>query len=253
MATVLITGASSGLGEEFAWQLATARRHLVLVARSGDRLERTARLIRGATGVEVEVLVADLTDPAGVARVAARVADLDRPVDLLINNAGLGQGRRFIDNDIEAELAALDVMVRAVMVVTHAAVGAMRTRRRGAVLNVSSVASWLGSGTYSAHKAWLTAFTEGLSIELRGTGVSATAVLPGLTRTRFHDNAGIDAFDRLPDLAWLHADDVVAAALAAVRRKQVLVTPSWRYGAVAGAARVAPRSWVRAASRGVRL
>ncbi len=253
MATVLITGASSGLGEEFAWQLATARRNLVLVARSQDRLERTARLIRGATGVEVEVLVADLTVPADVARVATRVADLDRPIDLLINNAGLGQGKRFIDNSIESELAALDVMVRAVMVVTHAAVGAMRTRRRGAVLNVSSVASWLGSGTYSAHKAWLTAFTEGLSIELRGTGVTATAVLPGLTHTRFHDSAGIDSYDRLPDLAWLQADQVVAAALAAVRRKQVLVTPSLRYGMVAGVARVAPRAWVRAASRGVRL
>jgi len=252
MATVLITGASSGLGEEFAWQLATQGRDLVLVARSRERLERLARYLRSAAGVNVEVLVADLADAAQTDAVARRVADPEHPVDLLINNAGLGQGVDFVDNSLESELAALDVMVRAVMVLSHAAATAMRSRGRGAILNVSSVAGWLGSGTYSAHKAWVSAFTEALAGELRGSGVSATAVLPGLTHTHFHDAAGLDSFDRFPEWAWLHADAVVEQALRAVRRKQVWVTPSVRYGVVGGAARVAPRALVRALGHGMR-
>lgn len=250
MATALITGASAGLGAEFAWQLATAKRDLVLVARSKDRLEEMARTIAGAAGVSVEVIVADLATTKGVNAVKARLADAERPIDLLVNNAGLGQGAPFVNNDLSKELAALDVMVRAVMILSHTAARAMVERGRGAILNVSSVASWLGNGTYAAHKAWVTAFTEGLAGELKGTGVSATAVLPGLTHTEFHDRAGIT--ETMPEFAWLDAEDVVAQALAAVRRKQVLVTPSIRYAAIAQAARVAPRSLVRAISGAAR-
>ena len=137
-------------------------------------------------------------------------------------------------------------MVRAVLVLSHAAAGAMASRGRGAILNVSSVAAWLGNGTYAAHKAWVASFTEGLASQLKGTGVTATAVLPGLTHTEFHERAELSEYDELPELAWLEAEDVVRAALSAVRRKQVLVTPSVRYGALAGVVRVLPRTWVRA-------
>lgn len=250
MATVLITGASSGLGAEFAWQLATDRRDLVLVARSKERLEQLAQLISGATGVSAETLPADLSTPKGLAAVSKRLADQDRPIDLLINNAGLGQGKAFIDNALDQELAALDLMVRSVMALSHTAANSMRSRGRGAILNVSSVASWLGNGTYAAHKAWVTAFTEGLAGELRGTGVTATAVLPGLTYTEFHQRAGI--VDNTPSFAWLESEFVVEQALAAVRRKQVLVTPSLRYAALSHAARIAPRSLVRSLSQSVK-
>lgn len=253
MATALITGASSGLGEEFAWQLATAGRDVVLVARSRDRLSDMADLIAGATNVAVEVLVADLSTSEGTAAVASRIADPDRPIDLLINNAGLGLKAGFLATSVEEEVAALDVMVRAVLVLSHAAAQAMTTRGRGAILNVSSVAGWLGNGSYSAHKAWVTSFTEGLASQLRGTGVSATAVLPGLTHTEFHERADLGSYEELPEIAWLDAEDVVRAALAAVRRKQVLVTPSVRYGALMGAVKVLPRSWVRAAARRNRM
>lgn len=206
-----------------------------------------ADLLAGATNVNVEVLVADLSTPEGTAAVAARIADPDRPIDLLVNNAGHGLKAGFLATTVEDEVAALDVMVRAVLVLSHAAARAMTARGHGAILNVSSVAGWLGNGSYAAHKAWVTSFTEGLASQLVRTGVSATAVLPGLTHTEFHERAELTGYDELPEIAWLDAEDVVHAALGAVRRKQVLVTPSVRYGALAGVVRVLPRTWVRAA------
>jgi len=253
VATALITGASSGLGEEFAWQLAAAGRDVVLVARSRDRLSDMAELLAGATNVHVEVLVADLSTPEGTAAVAARVANPERPIDMLVNNAGHGLKEGFLKTSVEDEVAALDVMVRTVLVLSHAAAKAMSARGHGAILNVSSVASLLGNSSYAAHKAWVSSFTEGLASQLRGTGVYATAVLPGLTHTEFHERAELSDYDELPEFAWLDAEDVVSAALAAVRRKQVLVTPSVRYGALLGVVRVLPRSWVRAASRRNRI
>ena len=223
------------------------------MARSRDKLSDMAGLLAGATGVGVEVLVADLSTPEGTATVAARISDPDRPIDLLVNNAGFGLKRGFLTSDIEEELEALDVMVRAVLVLSHAATRAMVPRGHGAILNVSSIATWLGNGSYSSHKAWVTAFTEALASQLRGTGVTATAVLPGLTHTEFHERAELSAYDEVPEIAWLEAEDVVTAALAAVRRKQVLVTPSVLYGTLGSVARVMPRAWVRAASRRNRI
>jgi short-subunit dehydrogenase len=252
MATTLITGASAGLGAEFARQVAARGDDVVLIARSRERLEAIAQELRARHGVRAEVIVADLTDPADVERVARRVASTDEPIDLLVNNAGLGQGRAFVTNSLDAELAALDVMVRAVMILTHAACGAMASRAKGGILNVSSVATWMGSGTYAAHKAWVTSFTEGVSGEVRGTGVTVTAVLPGLTRTEFHDRAGITSYDKAPEGSWLKADFVVRKALEASAQGRVLVTPSARYAVLAWVARTAPRSWTRAFSRGNR-
>ena len=142
----------------------------------------------------------------------------------------------------------MDVMVRAVLVLSHAAAGQMVARGRGAILNVSSVASLLAGGPYSAHKAWVRTFTEGLAEQLRTTGVTATVVCPGLVRTEFHDRAGMD-FDSLPGAAWLRADRVAAQALAAVRRGVVISTPSKRYTAASAVLRALPRGAVRAIER----
>lgn len=247
MATALITGASAGLGLEFAWQLATARHDVVLVARNEERLERLAAQLRAAAGVRAEVLPADLGDRAAVERVADRLRDPDRPVGLLVNNAGFGLGSRFAGGDIAEHEQALDVMVRAVLVLSHAAVGPMVERGRGAILNVSSVAALTAMGTYSAHKAWVRTFTESLAVELRGTGVTATALCPGLTHTEFHERAGLERTG-YPELAWLNADAVVAAALADVRRGAVISTPSLRYGVLSEVARLLPRAAIRALS-----
>jgi uncharacterized protein len=245
MATALVTGATAGLGLEFAWQLATARHDLVLVARDVQRLERLAGQLHAAAGVHAEVLPADLSVREDVDRVADRLRSAERPVGLLVNNAGVALHQRFVGGDLNREEAAFDVMVRAVMVLSHAAAGAMTARGRGAILNVGSVAALLASGTYSAHKAWVRSFTEGLAVELAGTGVTATVLSPGFVRTEFHQRASVD-MSGVPEVAWLSADAVVAAALADVRRGVVLSTPSVRYRVVAGVVRVLPRGVVRA-------
>lgn len=252
MATVLITGASAGLGLEFAWQLATARHDLVLVARDAERLERLASQLHAAAGVHVEVLPADLAARADVERVAERLRSTDKPIGLLVNNAGFAVHQSFVGGDIAAEERALDVMVRAVLVLSHAAAGQMVARGRGAILNVASIAALLASGTYSADKAWVRSFTEGLSVELAGTGVTATALCPGLVHTEFHERGDVDV-SGYPEIAWLNPDAVVATALADVRRGVVISTPSLRYRAISGVVGMLPRSAVRAFGKSRRM
>lgn len=244
MGTALVTGASSGLGLEFAWQLAAARHNLVLVARRAPELEAIAEDLRQAAAVRVEVLPADLADPDGLDAVAARLRSAQSPVGLLVNNAGFGLGQGFVGGELLREELALDVLVRAVLVLSHAAAPAMVARGHGAILNVSSVAADTAMGTYAAHKVWVRSFTEALAAELRTTPVTATALMPGLVRTNFHAASGLDA-EVWPGFGWLRAEDVVAAALTAVRRGDVLVTPSLMYKAATAVLRLAPRWLVR--------
>lgn len=244
MGTALITGASSGLGEEFAWQLAERGHGVVLVARREERLVRLAHELTQIAGVPAEVLPADLATATGRAAVAARLRQVERPVGLLVNNAGFGLGQPFVGGALARERQGLEVMVAAVLELSHAAVEAMVPRGRGAILNVSSMTASTAMGTYAAHKAWVRSFTEGLAEELRGTGVSASAVLPGLVRTEFHETANMH-ISAAPAWTWLTAQRVVAASLRAVARRQVLVTPSVPYKALAGVLRVAPRRLVR--------
>lgn len=250
MGTALVTGASSGLGLEFAWQLATAKHDVVLVARDVDRLERLAGQLRAAAGVRAEVLPADLADREQVETVAERLRATEHPVGLLVNNAGFATGD-ILGSDLAAQERGLEVMVRTVLVLSHAAAHAMVERGRGAILNVSSFAALTAFGTYSAHKVWVKTFTEGLANELEGTGVTATALCPGLVRTEFHERAGVER--DFPEAAWLSADAVVAQALADVRRGSVLSTPSLRYAAAGELIRLLPRVAVRKLSsvRGV--
>lgn len=246
MATALVTGASAGLGEEFAWQLATNRHDLVIVARSRDRLSELADVIRGAAGVNVEILPADLSTAKGRGLVATRLARADSPVSLLVNNAGFGLGTSFTQTSWREEQTLMDVLITAPLQLTHAVLPGMIERGHGAVLNVSSIAAHLSNTTYAAHKRWVVEFTEALAGQLRGTGVTATAVLPGLTRTEFHDRDDLQHMrSEFPEAAWLTADAVVASALAAVRRGSVTVTPSLRYTAAGALARVAPSAITR--------
>ena len=268
MGTALVTGATSGLGEEFCWQLAAGGHDLVLVARRERVLEALADRLRNVAGVGAQVIAADLSTPEGVAAVCRRLDSggpggprgmdggpgdargtgdgAEPPVDLLVNNAGFGLGRAFVDNSVANEERGLDVMVRAVMVLSHHAARSMRSRGRGAILNIGSVASRTGGGTYSAHKAWVVAFTEGLSEELAGSGVSATVVCPGPVATSFFANAGIDLGGRL---AVATPDRVVADALRAVRAGRVQTTPTLIYKAAMAAMKVAPRVLVLRAMR----
>lgn len=249
MATALVTGASAGLGEEFAWQLATAGHDVVLVARSADRLSELAEVIRSATGVGAEVLVADLSTEAGRDAVAVRLADADSPVSMLVNNAGFGLGEGFLHTTWEDERRVLDVMVTATLQLSHIAAQSMSARGHGAIVNISSIAAYLANSTYAAHKRWVLDFTEALAGQLKGTGVSATVVVPGLVRTEFHEAESLAHMkDGYPNAAWLTPETVVSAALAGVRRKQVVVTPSARYLAASGLLRLVPKALTR--SRG---
>ncbi|HEY3241638.1 MAG TPA: SDR family oxidoreductase, partial [Acidimicrobiia bacterium] len=185
----LVTGASGGIGEVLARRLAARGCHLVLVARTEPALEKLASELSAAHGVDVEVLPADLITEEGVAAVEARLAqDGAPPVDLLVNNAGYGSAGPFAELDPARVAGEVRLNVLALVRLTRAAVPGMVARGRGSVLNVSSVASLQplpNMATYAATKAFVTSFSESLHEELRGRGVTVTALLPGFTRTGF--------------------------------------------------------------------
>jgi uncharacterized protein len=247
MPTALVTGASAGLGAEFARQLAARGYSLVLVARDAGRLAQVADSLR-PSGAHCEVLPADLTDSVDCAAVAMRIGDPARAVDVVVNNAGLGLYRPFGAAELTDEERQLDLDVRAVLRLSHAAIRAMTARASGTLINISSVAGFVprgGNATYSAAKAWVTMFTEGLALELRGTGVSVTAVCPGFTRTEFHQRAGV-AMGHVPERLWLQAADVVRIGLHDAFAGRTISVPSRRYQALMSASRYAPRPVVRA-------
>ncbi|TQS41003.1 SDR family NAD(P)-dependent oxidoreductase [Cryptosporangium phraense] len=243
MTTALVTGATAGLGAAFARALAAERRDLVLVARDAERLSATASDLRDRFSVDVEVLPADLASVDGCELVEKRLADASRPVELLVNNAGIGLRDAFLENPIEDEERMLALNVRAVMRLTHAAVPGMVTRGHGDVLNVASVAGFgvtAPGSTYSATKAWVITFSESVHLTLRQHGVRVSAVCPGFVRTEFHSRAAIPT-ENIPDVLWLDADDVVRDALADLRRGRPTSVSSVRYKVLGGIVRYAPR------------
>lgn len=244
MGRALITGASAGLGKEFAEQLAGRGHDLVLVARDEARLRELAATLQARYAVHVEVLPADLSDRQQLERVATRTADRSSPVDLLVNNAGFGSRRGFVRGDLAEEERAVDLMVRAVMVLCHAAGGAMRERGHGAILNISSVASFAVMGHYSAIKSYVTVLSEALATELAPHGVTVTALCPGFVHTEFHDRAEMN-MSALPDRMWLEAPAVVRQALDDVARGAVVSVPSLTYKSLVGLLRLAPRGLTR--------
>ena len=251
MPTALITGASAGLGLEFARQLARRRADLVLVARSTDALDEAAAALRSEYGVAVEVLAADLAEEADVERVAARLRDAADPVDLLINNAGFGLPLQFADNDIDDEVRHLRVHVEASMRLMHAALGSMRGRG-GRIINVASVAGFISRSTYSACKSWLIGFSRWANAEYARDRVTVTAVCPGFTHTSFHERMGLaPGHEGVPSFMWLHARDVVREGLRDAARGKAVSVPSLRYKTIVALARLLPSSLTsRVARRG---
>ena len=239
MSRSLVTGPTAGIGRSFAHQLAARGDDLVLVARDAARLEELADELRAQHDIEVEVLAADLADRDQLRRVEERLADLQSPVDLLVNNAGFGLKGRFLDNDVDAETAMLDVLVTAVLRLTHAALGPMAARGHGGVINVSSVAAFLPRGTYSAAKAYVNRLGEWAAAEYADQGVTVTTLCPGFVRTEFHERMGVGR-DSAPSWMWLDADDLVRDALADHAKGKVYSIPSAQYKVIAGAARLVP-------------
>lgn len=243
MSTALVTGATAGLGAEFARQLAAEGSDLVLIARDETRLEASKSELERRYGVHVETLSADLSTADGCDRVANRIESVVSPIDTVVNNAGLATYRVFGKAKLADEERQLDLNVRAVLRLTHAAVQTMVARGSGLIINVSSVAAFTprgGNVTYSASKAWVTMFSEALAVQLSGKGVQATALCPGFTRTEFHQRASAD-MSHVPRWLWLDAADVVRQGLADARRGKAISIPSARYKIITVAARHIPR------------
>jgi hypothetical protein len=189
--TALITGASSGLGEEFAKQLASQGCSLVLVARSEGKLNQLADALRQNSNVQVTVIAADLGSNEGVARVIGDVNQRNIKIDLLINNAGLGVFENFLATTLEAQMQQVDVNVRALVQLTHAFTPGMVSARRGGVINIASNAAFqplAGADVYAASKAFVLFFSEGLSFELAQSNVRVLAACPGPVATQFFAN-----------------------------------------------------------------
>lgn len=240
--SAVVTGASSGIGEAFAVALADAGVDVVLVARRVERLESLADRLR-AKDVIVEVLAADLASVDGRATVATRLTDDERPIDLLVNCAGLGAATKFHEGDPERYRQIIDVNIDAVVELSQAVLPSMVAAGRGWILNVSSLgglAPGPGFAVYSATKAFVCSFSESLHEEYRRTGVVVTAVCPGATRTEFGEGSGADG-DDLPSLLWQDADEVVAEGLAAVAAGHALRVTGWPNRVAAGATALMPR------------
>ncbi|CPR12724.1 dehydrogenase [Mycobacterium bohemicum DSM 44277] len=242
----LVTGPTSGIGAGYARRYARDGYDLVLVARDVDRLMSLASELEGQAG-EVEILPADLADAAGREKVCDRLA---RGVRVLVNNAGFGTSGDFWATDPALLQSQLDVNVTAVMHLTRAALPAMLDAGAGTVVNIASVAGLVpGRGsTYSASKAWVISFSEGLSVGLQGTGVGVHAVCPGYVHTEFHSRAGID-MAKSPSFMWLEVDDVVSQSLADIARGKVISIPGLQYKAIIAAERLIPRTLMRAVTK----
>ncbi|MFA1539609.1 SDR family NAD(P)-dependent oxidoreductase [Actinomadura monticuli] len=242
--TALVTGASSGIGESFARLLAGRGTDLVIVARRADLLDGLARELVERYRVAVEVVAADLTDPAQRAEVEGRLRA--EPVELLVNNAGYGAFGAFADLPLDDHLAQIELNVTALVRLTHAALPGMVARGRGGVLNVASMAGFApspGSATYGASKAYVASFSESLHSEVAGRGVHVTALCPGFTRTE-DERPGAHG---PADLLWLRRDDVARAGLDAVAAGRALCVPGMQYKAALPALKLVPRPLLRAA------
>ncbi|GAA1049215.1 SDR family NAD(P)-dependent oxidoreductase [Arthrobacter russicus] len=227
----LITGATAGLGAEFAQQLAQTHTDLVLVARDQGKLDAKAARLRQEYGIEVETISADLLTEPGINAVAERLADAAAPVSILINNAGFGLVKSFEQNDLADEFDHLQVHVKTPMALMHAALPGMLARRHGRIINVASVAGFIPRGTYGACKSWLISFSRWANVQYADRGVSVTAVCPGFVHTEFHQRmdastAGIASW------MWLDADQVVREGLKDSAGRKSVSIPSLKYKAM---------------------
>jgi uncharacterized protein len=247
----LITGATAGIGNAFARELASRGHDLVIVARDTERLETVAAGLREKHRVEVDVITADLTTDDGLRATVNALTDTTRPVDLLVNNAGASLAAWFGTTDIRDEDYQLDLMVRAPMHLMDAAIKAMAGRGHGEIVNVASMAAFTPRGTYSAHKAWMVNLSRWANFQYADTGVTVMALCPGFVRTEFHQRMGVDPNETVPRWMWLKADTVVRAGLADLDKRKAVSVPTVRYKILATISQYAPKPLVaRIARRG---
>src|SRR2546423_10936963 len=245
--TCLVTGAPSGIGEALARGRASGGRGGTLTARRKERLVKLASELTDRYGVRAEVVACDLSSAAARRRMIKTIADRGLEVEVLVNNAGFGSAGRFQDLDGESEVQMVRTNVEAVVDLCAIYVQQMVARRRGAILNVASVAAYQPvprQSTYAATKAFVLSLSEGLHPHLKGTGVTATALCPGPTRTEFGDAAGIpEELFQIPGLVY-SAEDMAAAGVKAMERGRRAVVPGATNLASAVGGRLMPRALV---------
>jgi len=244
----LVTGASAGIGESFARLLAREGYDLILVARDLERLgQRREELLAKYPSISIEVVGADLATERGISVVEELVRS---GISVLINNAGFGINKSFTRSDIDHEKDLLSVLVTAPLRLTHAALAATSDgvtnpeEQELKIINVSSVASWIAGGTYSAAKSYLTVLSESLHTELAGSKTKVMALCPGFTRTEFHQR-GRMKMSGLPNFLWMSADDVTAIAWRDLHAGKPISVPGWHYKIISVIARTVPRPLVR--------
>ena len=244
MSTALVTGATAGIGESFTRLLAEKGFDLVLVARDNKRLQERAKSLSKKYKVEVEILQADLSVTAQLAKVEKRLSNAKKPIEVLINNAGFGIKDSFLSSNIADEKRLIDVLAKTPMQLMHAVLPQMLDRNSGTIINVSSVASFIAGGTYSAAKSYLTVHTESLHTELSKSNIKISALCPGFTRTEFHQR-GKMKMSGLPNFMWLEADRVVSESWRAAMAGKAICIPGWQYKILSTIARFGPRPLIR--------
>ena len=244
----LVTGGSSGIGLAFARELAQHGWSLVLVALGDESLTSSADKLRAGFGVEVDTMAVDLVNPDDVAAVAERLRSDDDPIDLLINDAGIGLHVSLLEDAWNLHEKAMAIMVTAVLKLSSAAAETMVRRGQGFIMNISSASAWIYTGNYSAIKRWVFSYTQALALELEGTGASATAVCPGWVKTPFHERSGI-ARPHVPGFFWVSAKTVAREGVAATLAGRAMCVPSLKWRVALFVAQHGPQSIVKAISR----
>jgi uncharacterized protein len=243
MAKALITGPTSGIGLEFAHQLAQKGYDLILVSRNLTRLNALATEINNKYRVAAQVLEADLATDAGIKK-TCELIDNDTEIEFVVNNSGFGINNSFHKTALSDEVGLLSVLVKAPLEISHSAINQMLKKNKGFIVNVGSVATWTTSGTYSAAKVWLTSFSESLNTNYKKLGINVTVVAPGLTRTEFHQRAKMPT-DVFPNWMWISTNLVVKDSLKAVFKGKAVVIPHLKYKLMYLFLRFLPRPIVR--------
>lgn len=239
MKLAVITGPTSGIGLAYAQVLSKEGYELLLIGRNREKL--TA--LQSELKTKSEIFIADLANHADILKTANHLKQLDQ-VDILVNNAGFGSSLPFSKNSLTEEIEQVEVLIKAVLALTHAALPKMIERNSGMVLNISSIAAWVPTGTYAAAKSWVTSFTEAIAAELKGTKVQVTAVAPGFTKTKFFDRSQMKD-DDVPSWLWLTPEQVAKESLKDARSGQLISVPGAQYKAMSTVTRSLPRPLVR--------
>ena len=238
----LVTGATAGIGESFTRLLAKNNYDIVLVARDLPRLQERALGLEKQFAIKTHVIQADLATDAGCSTVEQYIAN--NQIDVLINNAGFALNKAFTMSSLDSEQQMLDVLVRTPMRLMHTVLPGMKERNKGVVINVSSVASFIAGGTYSASKSYMTVLSESINTELSPTNVKVSALCPGFTRTEFHQRARM-SMKGLPNFMWLNSDALVERAWKDALKGEAVSIPGWQYRVLVFVIHTLPRTLIR--------